>query len=166
MTIDCLDKSLRLGVPTRVVSAQDVLADVMRIGRRVGLLRCLSARERLERPVQRTSLWKHLKGAKGRVRHNETSYVSALLQNADVPLGRLEDLLDQLSAIEREHSAVPDSELVHGKDAQEIFGKALSCFKVCKDDAARLLWTSFERGWVEDGSTLDKVRGYLSGRVD
>lgn len=159
---DCIEKILRVGIGTTSVDADDVLQDVRRIARRVGLLRVLSARTKQHLSFQNTSLWRHLTATRGRVEFNEEGFMRSLLQNSDLSLGELENWQSDLDQIEHQMESVDSAQVIHGKDALEVLAKAFSCFGVRKEDTTALVRTSFERGLVEQGSTLEDLVSYLS----
>jgi hypothetical protein len=100
------------------------------------------------------------------VRFEEERHVRALLQNPGRSLGEIPGLLDELAEIETEYASIGDSELVHGKDAEEVLAKALSCFKVCKADSSRLLWTSYERAFANQEPNLQAAESFLTNGAE
>lgn len=157
----CLDKVLRLGVGTDAISAEALLANVREVGRLLGLVRLMSERDALGFPFRRTQLERHLDVHACQVSLDLEGYLRALLQNAGISLARLGGLKDRLAEVEPIYASIPDSEIIHGKDAMCILEVALSRFEIDPRDVPRLMWTSFEASFVVGGSTLDTVAGFL-----
>lgn len=156
-----IDKVLRLGVGTDRFSARNLLRVIREHGRRLGCTRLLSERDSLRLPFQATRLKRYLSGDGDRISLDLDGYLQALLQNASISLGRFDEIRARLGEVEAEYASSPDSEVIHGKDATCILESALACFRLKPEDGARLLWTSFEAAFVEDGSTLDMVTRFL-----
>jgi hypothetical protein len=158
---ECVDKVLRLGVGTNRLSAVNLLRVIREHGRRLGCTRLLSERDSLRLPFQATRLKRYLSGDGDRILLDLEGYLQALLQNANISLARFDEIRGRLGEVEAEYASSPDSEVIHGKDAICILESALACFRLKPEDGARLLWTSFEAAFVEEGSTLDMVTRFL-----
>lgn len=161
LRIECVDKVLCLGVANTRVAAADILTWVTDHGRRFGLIRLMSELDSLELPFQKTAKKKYITFTRGHLTVEYERYLSALLQNAGVSLARLGDISSRLAEVERVFTSVPDSELIHGKDAMCILEVVLSECGAAEEEGTRLLWTSFEPVLVEPGSTLATVCGFL-----
>jgi hypothetical protein len=88
-------------------------------------------------------------------------YLRALLQNAEISLARTGEINDLARQIKNDYSVFPDGDLIHGKDALCLLEIAVAELGVRQDEGARLLWTSFEAAFIEQGSTLDAVVRFL-----
>ena len=161
----CLEKVLKLGVATEVLTALELLGTVQTLGRRPGLLRVLSEIQALELPFQRTDLSRFLRYTAGRLRLDFDGYVQALLQNAGISLRKKNSVLQGVAVLEQQYAEFPDCEIIHGKDAFSIIVKALSRFGAKESEAVKMLWTSFEAVFVTAGSNLKAVQEYLKGSV-
>ncbi len=161
----CLDKVLKLGVATEILTANDLLETVRAHGRRLGFLRLLSEIESLKLPFQKTDLHKKLHFVGSRLNLNFNGYVQALLEKAGISLKRKDFLIEKVASLENKYVQLPDSEIIHGKDAFCITGKVLSRYGLEKGDVSNILWTSFEKAFVVPGSTLQTVLQYLEGAL-
>jgi hypothetical protein len=157
----CVDKMVRLGLGTERFTAPYLLALVRRHGRKLGLLRLMSEMDSLNLPFQTTDLKRHIETGAHACELNFDSYLRALLQNAKINLTQLVGMKDRLAEVTENHSNVPDSQMIHGKDALCILEVALSDYELSPGDAGRFLWTSFESSFVEKESTLDTVVAFL-----
>jgi hypothetical protein len=158
---ECLSKTLSLGVGTERVSAARVLLTVRAHGRTLGAIRLMSELDSLNLPFQKTCVEKYMEGKAGEVALDLKGYLRALLQNAHISLARLQELQERVHAVEALHDKVPDSEMIHGKDALAIVAVLFSEFGLDRKECERLLWTSFEACFVETGSALDVVTRFL-----
>lgn len=161
LRLECIDKVLRLGIGTDRIPADDLLRMVREQGRRLGLIRLMSELDSLRLPFQATRLRRFLGVDGGRIGLNLDGYLRALLQNARISLRRLAEMRARLRELEATFGSTPDSEVIHGRDATCIIEAALSSCGVRPDEGTRLLWTSFEVGFVEEGSTLHTVTSFL-----
>jgi hypothetical protein len=157
---ECFDKVLRLGVGTEQISGGRLLELVRNHGRRLGMVRLMSELDSMGLPFQATSLKKHLK-VRDPIFLDLDGYLRALLQNAKVKLTHLAETKARLGEVELAYSSAADSEIIHGKDAASIVEAVLSRFGLRAEEGRRLLWTSFELAFVENGSTLDAVARFL-----
>ena len=160
---ECLDKVLRLGFGNDQLSAGRLLELIRKHGRRLGLVRLMSEIDSMGLPFQGTSLKKYLK-PKNPMFLDLDGYLRALFQNAGIKLTELPHAKTRLLEVELEYASIADSEVIHGKDAICIFEAALSQFGIRAGEGARLLWTSFEFAFVEEGSTLEAVANFLRNR--
>lgn len=82
-----------------------------------------------------------------------------LLQNCGRSVGEAATLLAALGEIEAELAAVAPCDLVHGKDAIELFQTALG-----NDvDFESGIWATYERGMAAGEPNLTAVVAFLSG---
>jgi hypothetical protein len=159
---ECFDKVLHLGIGTDQISGRDLLESVRALGRQLGLIRLMSELDLMRLPFRATSLKKYIK-IKNALSLDEDGYLRALLQNANINLTRLAATKARLAEVEAAYASIPNSEIVHGKDATCIVEAVLSRFGLRAKEGTRLLWTSFEFGFVENGSALDVVARFLRG---
>jgi hypothetical protein len=157
---ECLEKVLRLGMATERLDARALLATVLRAAREVGILRVLSVRQDLRLPFQKTDLWKHLVVTGGTV-SVRPSYLRALMQNAGIGLGRLAGIQADMVSLATELAEVPNDQLVHGKDAFCMLERVLAECGAKRGEGSRMMWTSFERVFVDNGSALSAAYQYL-----
>jgi hypothetical protein len=158
---DCFDKVLRLGIGTDEISGASLLEFVRVQGRCLGLIRLMSEIDSMALPFQATNLKRYLKG--NPLELDLDRYLRALFQNANIRLTRLAETKVRLRELEAAFAPIPDSEIIHGKDATCVVEAVLSRFGVRAEEGARLLWTSFEFGFVENASALDAVTRFLRG---
>ncbi len=159
--VECLDKVLRVGVATEKLRADDLLQTIYRLGRKLGFLRLLSEKRDLNLPFQNTVLNRFLKLNDGAIELQLNAYIRALLQNVDISLTHASDIAIEVKNLEEEFKEIPNNQILHGKDAFCIVEKGLSRFGVKGSEAAKLLWTSFERKLVASESNLGAVIGFL-----
>jgi hypothetical protein len=157
----CIDKVLRLGMGIDDVSAIALLAAVLQQGRRLGVLRLVSELDNLNLPFQNTDLSRHVNGTAERVSIDLDGYLRALLQNAGISLARFEEIRVRLQTISNRFALCPDKDMVHGKDAMQVLDVALRKRGINQGESERLLWTSFEAAFVEEGSTLETVASFI-----
>jgi len=158
---ECLDKVLSLGLSTEKITASKILKAVNQHGRRLGATRLMSELELLDLPFQKTDVAKYLTVDADGMSLDFQGFFRALLQNAGVSLTRLSELQNRVNAVEASYAKVPDAQMIHGKDAVAIVAVALSKFGLDQKEITRLLWTSFECGFVESGSVLGTVETFL-----
>lgn len=163
LRVECIDKALRLGVSTTRVTPQDLLRWVVAHGRRLGLLRLLSELDSLSLPFKATRLRGHVSFERGCLDVDYQGYAQALLQNAGISLSKLDATLRRLDEVETTFASTSDAELMHGKDAMCLADVVFRACGLNSEEGPRLLWTSFEPRFVEDGSTLDSACGFLRG---
>ena len=99
----------------------------------------------------------------GRLDVDYQGYAQALLQNAGISLSKLDATLRRLDEVETTFASTSDGELMHGKDAMCLADVVFCACGLNPEEGPRLLWTSFEPRFVEDGSTLDSACGFLRG---
>ena len=158
---ECLDKVMKLGLAMDRIDAAVLLESILRAARQVGIVRVLSARQNLQLPFQKTDLWKYLGVADGTVSVQQTKYLRALLQNARISLGKLSTIEVQIVGLAAELADIPNEDLVHGKDAFCMLERALVDLGAKRGECSRLMWTSFERVYVEAGSALAAACQFL-----
>jgi len=158
---ECLDKVLSLGLNTEKITASKILKAVRQHGRRLGATRLMSETELLDLPFQKTDVAKYLTVDATGVLLDFQGFLRALLQNAGVRLVRLGELQNRVDVVEASYAKIPDDQMIHGKDAVAIIAVALSKFALDQKEITRLLWTSFECGFVEPGSVLETVVAFL-----
>ena len=161
LQVKCLDKVLKLGVPTDAIKAKDVLEMVYKAGRLLGLLRILSVKRSVSLPFQHTKLRRYLSFKSGYIKLDFDAYLKALMQNAKISLLEKPQILVALREIETEFSDVPTEQIIHGKDAFCIIEEVLSHFGVAHNACSRMMWISFEYNFVVPHSNLDRIRCYL-----
>lgn len=160
---ECLDKVIRMGIGSETISAEEILNLVRGPARSIGILRILSEKDSLRLPFQNTQLDRHARYVEKSFVFRFDDYLRALLQNGGVSLTRLSSIRERLSRISEEFKNVPDSEVIHGKDAFCLLAAALAPFKLKPDHVESLLWTSFDRALVKEKSNLDAVSSFLRG---
>ena len=161
LRLECVDKVLRLGICTDRITPAALLGLIKEHGRTLGLIRVMSELDSLSLPFQATKLKRHLHAVSGCIQLQTDNYLRALLQNARTTLLRLDKIKERLKQLEGAYASTPDSQMIHGKDALCLVEAALSSCGVGSEEGTRLLWTSFERSFVENGSTLQAVADYL-----
>jgi hypothetical protein len=161
----CIDKVLHLALATEKHTPQSILADVSRCGRPLGILRLLSERERLKLPFQKRPPRPYLKRSKvkpGGIELDFDAYFQALLQGANVGLGRLNEFKAKITVIQEETEDIPDSELIHGKDCVAILQVVLTSAEFKEDAVEPSFWTSLEHAVVQAFPNLRAALQYLS----
>ncbi len=158
---ECLEKVLRLGMLTDRLDAKAVLESVLRAAREVGILRLLSVRRNFRLPFQRTDLWRHVVVADGAVSVRLPNYLRALMQNAAISLKRLSDIQAEFAALATELADVASDQLAHGKDAFCMLERVFAECGAKRGEGARMMWTSFERVYIDNGSALAAAYEYL-----
>ena len=161
---ECFEKMLRLGLEDESVDPRRLLEQILSIGRWLGILRLTSDDEGLNLPFQRTDMWRSLSCSRGQtdLTMDRERYISALLQNAGRNQRELGQITTRTDDKARQLAEVPDHELIHGKDMTILLEKALQAHGVHREDAIRILRTSFERLLVSDYPVLGEVLAYLS----
>jgi hypothetical protein len=159
---ECLDKILRLGICTEKMSGVELLKCIHEQGRKLGLLRLYSEINSLNLPFQKTDLSRYFTVRECEVELNWDGYLRALLQNAKISLKQLPIIKNGVEELGDRHCSTPNKELVHGKDAIVILESVLKPFGVASEDAARILWASFEPRFVERESALQEVLIFLN----
>jgi hypothetical protein len=157
---ECLEKVLRLGMATERLDARALLAAVLRAAREVGIMRVLSVRQNLRLPFQKTDLWRHVVATGGAV-SVRPSYLRALVQNAGIGLGRLVGIQADMVDLATELAEVPNDQLVHGKDAFCMLEGVFAEHGAKRGEGSRMMWTSFERVYMDNGSALSAAYQYL-----
>lgn len=160
---ECLDKVLKMGIGSDTVSAEDIFNLVRGPARSIGLLRILSETCSLRLPFQNTRLDRHARYVKKTFVFRFENYLRALLQNGGLSLTNLSSIQERHLQISEEFKSVPDSEVIHGKDAFCLLAAALARFKLDPNHIEHLLWTSFDRSLVKEKSNLAAVSNFLRG---
>ena len=158
---ECLQKVLTLGLGTEAITPAHLLDAVKKHGRQLGTLRLMSEIDSLKLPFQQTNLDRRLVAQGTNIVLNLENFLRALLQNASISLTRFQDVRNRFNEVQAQYAGVPDSEIIHGKDALVIITAALSKFGLDEKETTRLLWTSFEARFVQSGSTLESVMHFL-----
>ena len=163
LSLDCIDRVLRLGLATDEPTASQVLQVVHDYGRKLGILRLLSEKQGMGLPFQQTNIRRHLRWNRGKFELRFHAYLQSLLQNSGTKLTRLNEIKAALVDlhIEEEHTA--DAQIIHGKDALCIVERFLQKSGVREGEAERLLWSSFERSNAYTFPNLNQVVSYLRG---
>jgi hypothetical protein len=91
--------------------------------------------------------------------------VQSLVQasQADLSLLIVDRVLEQIEELDASLADVPDEKIVNGKDCMAILTRQLAALEVKIDDAARLLWPSFQRDQIHRYPELSAVVQYLHG---
>jgi hypothetical protein len=163
LRVEVLEKVLQLAAVTDAVTPDEMLREVFREGRRLGVLRLVSERSGLGLPFQRTPLRRYVVGRRGRVEVRLPQYMRALLQNGGISIARLREIAAWVDEMAAEMAAVPDGELVHGKDAFCLIERALEGLGFREGDCGKAMWTSYEKGYVKTNTNLVAVLEYLRG---
>ncbi len=164
LDVPCVDKVLRVGFASDLPTAEELLSEIWRVARSLGLLHVVSEENGLRLPFQRTECTRYVDIERPcRLNFRMESYVQALLQNAALSITKRDDVLALLDTVGRRLANVPDCQVVHGKSAFALLRKTIRCLFV-KDcgNADYVLWTSFDRSSVPQYASLSRVVAFLS----
>lgn len=164
-TVHCIDRVLRLGLGIENPSSDKVFTKIKNFGRRLGLLRLLSEKQRMNLPFQKADLRRCLRKSGDELELYFDRYLKSLLQNANLKLSELENIKRLLDELTSEFESTADSEIIHGKDVMCIFQKYLEVVYDNKINGESLLWCSFEREMIDQFSTLKKVAEYIRNGI-
>lgn len=161
----CLEKVIMLALTEPKFNARNMLSRILSIGRILAALRLVSDEQGLQLPFQKTNPLKSLSCSPGEMNleFDLERYTGHLLQKAGLSLSERDRLV---ASVERKLEAIesiPDLELVHGKDAIHLLENILFANGVARDDAFRILATSFERTYTSEHPNLMKVVDFLQG---
>jgi hypothetical protein len=159
---ECFRKAMVVGHGIETLSPQGLLREVQKNGRTLGLLRLVSEVDQLRLPFHELRLERYIDVKNQTLSIKIDRLLQTLLQNAGLTIKRRDGILRRFEQLKEEYSSVPDSELIHGKDALRLYEVALE--KHGGDPkASSALWATFERAWVEGYPTLGRVCGFLKG---
>jgi hypothetical protein len=163
----CVEKALALGIASDKLHAQNLLKNILTVGRVLSALRLLSDDENLNLPFQHTDVSRCISFSKttGRIELDLKRYVTTLLQNANQSLNERVALIERVHNLHESLTSISDYELLHGKDAIRLLEKILSNYGIPKSDAIRILRASFERVFINDYPALSSVNQYLKGEI-
>ncbi|SRR6266545_5061888 len=160
---NCVEKLLKLGLVEEGIEAESLLANILSVGRMLGLLRLISEEEGLNLPFQRTDPWRSLSFSRSRgLSCDLTRYVSTLLQNAGRSLKEVQTIIERIPAKDALLASIPDYELLHGKDAICLLEKVLIDYGVARGEAIRILRSAFERSFAQDYPSLNAAITFLA----
>ena len=71
-------------------------------------------------------------------------------------------MMDRYQEVAQEYSDLDIMELVHGKDALRVFEKRLRSQGLRSEEGQRLLWCSYEKGWINGFVTLERAYNFLT----
>jgi len=160
----CIDKVLHLALATQRHTPESVLAEISRLGRPMGILRLLSERENLKLPFQKRpplSYLRRSKGKNGPVELDSAAYLQALLQGANVGLGRLKEFKEKIVKLSEETKDTPDSELIQGKDCIAILQAVLESDEFQAEAVEPSFWVSLEHIYIQGFPNLGAALQYL-----
>ncbi|MEU4571462.1 hypothetical protein [Nonomuraea sp. NPDC023979] len=162
LTIECLDRALRLGCSLEAPTAASLFSSIAKVVRDVSGIRFLSESEELRLPLNEYRWLKHVAfSSKGGVTADLDAILRSLMQAAKVSLSRRAELMEKLDGVLEMLAALDDLYVLHGKDFMKILTAQLRCMGVSIDDAGRLMWTSFRRSHAREFPNLSKVMAYL-----
>lgn len=159
---DCFDKALRLGVCVEEISASFLLANVLKYGRVLGLLRILSEVDSLGLPFKKAKLYKSISYDGNSIELNLEKYIKTLLQKASISLSQYDKIITRLKRLKRQFSSISDLKIIHGKDALEIFDEVLRRYDISRGDGSAILWTSFQSDLVAEYPNLRIALQFIS----
>ena len=162
LSAECVEKFLRLGLGSDSWDSARLLKISLSRGRRLGILRLTSQRQKWELPFRRTEVKKHVTVSSGNdIEVDEQAFVRVLLQNAEMSLTMLDDVIGKCDEIEIELEGLEDRELTHGKDVFELFGEVARAEGRNRQEARGLLWASLERPMLTGNKQLARVLSFL-----
>ena len=162
----CIDKVLTLGVKTDKISATQLITMIRAVGRRLGFMRVMSEMDGLQLPFQHTHLKGHVRMTDLNLTFSPNDYLRALLQNAEISLSTLPQMEARLAEIESQFAAVPDDQLVHGKDALKLLDIALAPFGVKPDESHRIVWVALDALDTQAYPEFRKVVSFLVNQAN
>lgn len=166
LTVEGLDKFLRLGLHRADISAESLLGAIHQHGRKLGVLRLASLRHGWQLPFQDTPLRRYINADGATIEIQYDALVQTLLQNAGYTLREKATLLAQTSELAGRLSHVRDADLTHGKDAVAMLAEVCHSCEVPREAAERMLWTSFERQFGAQYPRLHSATAFLQGVTD
>jgi hypothetical protein len=164
LRVECFEKMLLLGIASDRRPAAEVLESILREGRSLGALRILSDRRGLSLPFQETDLFRYCVSTQGLVSVRRKEYLQTLLQNAEISIGRLDELTIAWKGAEEELASWSDLEMVHGKDAVAMISRVVKDLGGTKDTAGSLLMTAYERRFALSAPTLVQVLNFIGAQ--
>jgi hypothetical protein len=156
---ECMEKVARLGLGTERIDIRRFLADVSAASRLCGALRYVSEIDGLNLPFQRVTIERYASAKHGVLEVDLPAFVQTLLQNAGISVREVDRIIRRAGEVLSQFGAISD--LVHGKDALRLADVALKHEGVRSDEARRMLWCTFERGWVRAHPGLAKIVEFL-----
>jgi len=161
LRVECLDKALRLGVHTDAIDAVAVLTAIHRDCRRIGLLRVASQRHNYRMPFRSLRPRSALTVRHAMPVFEYDKYLTSLLDQS-IGRRRIDEVRAVCTDLEIEFAAVPDEELIHGKDALEFIAAVLTHCGAPRDSGPGMLWTAFDRASVAGYASLTAVIDFLT----
>jgi hypothetical protein len=159
---ECFRKAMVIGHGIETWSPQELLLEVQKTGRTLGLLRLVSEVDHLDLPFRKLKLERYV-GIKNKTLSIKVDQLlQTLLQNARLTIKRRDGIMQRFEQLKEEYSSMPDSELIHGKDALRLYEIAVEKYGG-DSKAANALWVTFERAWVGEYPALGKVCEFLKG---
>src|SRR4051812_17444555 len=162
LRLDCLVKVWQLGLAATDVDVERILEQTEELCRETAALRLVSHDEDCRLAFQSTALGRYVQvDGEHMVTLDLDAYVQTLLQNSGISLRRREEIRAKAEVELEALRDIANEQLVHGKDAFAVIAEVLVGHGVSRDDAARLMWTSFERAMLADYPGLQQVVAYL-----
>jgi hypothetical protein len=158
-----IDTAMRAGCGILSADPDTVYVSAARAARYLAAVRVTSAIDHLDLPVSAGRWLRHIGcDGSGALTVREEPLLRALLQHAAVSLARLDEIKDAIAEHAERLSAVPDQQVIHGKDFSTLFTKQLAALGVRIDSASRILLATFPRE-THAHSVLAEIQDYLGG---
>lgn len=161
----CFDKLLLEGLARDTPDVQTLLSLISDTGRKLGILRLVSEKYNLKLPFQKTfenpkpGLERYVKYRAGSIVFDFDKALTALIQNSsDIGLKQLNQIKLYHQTETQVCLAIPDHQLVHGKDLLILMAIILG---IERDSAAPLLFLCFDPTDVRLYDNLNEINSWL-----
>jgi hypothetical protein len=162
----CMIRLCFLGIGASEIEAAGLLPVIAAVTRPIGVLRILSARERIGLAFQRTlrerRIRRFLRGDYLGITLDIERLMSALLQNSHISLTQKDAFLERLTAETERCSGFGDHQIIHGKD---FIAALASIFDMPPETMEKFVFACIDIGEVRRFPNVQAVEDWIQERV-
>jgi len=163
--VDNLKATLQVGFARDGSLAEPMYASMVQLARWLSAVRAVSVTQGLRLPVSEGRWFRYVSVDRpfGAVSVDKDRVLRQLLQAAGRSLSQLDQLRTDVTVIEAEQATLPDSLVIHGRDAMRILTEQLRALNVDVPDIAPTMWMTFKKEGYEQYPNLKSAVEFLKG---